>query len=148
MIKHSKCFRLHCFLLLFFCGCVRTHLGDDRMGLDGALAFSQFPDIPIPRNLKMVSENFSSWSFRRGGFRVGHFVYSGDATNFERFIRKRLPVHGWRKVSRKNGPDGGYVFVWEKNGSVGNKYLLKIEVKQKKFPMGVVFDLGTKRISF
>jgi hypothetical protein len=58
----------------------------------------QFADIPVPEDFKYVAgESFSAQAMN---FRVGQFVYKGDADAFEiiRFYHTQMPSNGWEET--------------------------------------------------
>ena len=67
--------------------------GDLRVGPD-----LQYSDLPVPQDFEYVAAD--SFSAQGTGFRVGEFVYKGDADAFEliRFYRSQMPANGWEET--------------------------------------------------
>ena len=83
---------------------------------------SQFEDIPVPQGFEFVTRGNRSFSYSRGGVRVGRFVYWGrkggpdgveEAAAFFRRTMK-LRAYGWQLRSQDIGEDST-TFAFSKN---------------------------------
>ena len=70
---------------------------------------SQFEDVPVPRGFEVVTRGNRSFSFARGGVRVGRFVYWGQqgVEEVAAFFRRTmgLRAYGWLFRSQDVGQD-------------------------------------------
>lgn len=59
---------------------------------------TQFEDVPVPMGFEFVTRGNRSFSFDRGGVRVGRFSYWGRAPREEvvAFFRETLPLRAYR----------------------------------------------------
>lgn len=68
---------------------------------------SQFDDVPVPHGFEIVTRGNRSFSFARGGVRVGRFVYWGrqDVEEVANFFRRtmELRAYGWQLRSQDVG---------------------------------------------
>ncbi len=64
-----------------------------------SIARSQFEDIPVPLGMQLITLGNRSFTYERGGVRVGHLEYSGDVAGSEvvDFFRANMPLqpYGW-----------------------------------------------------
>ncbi|MAG57894.1 MAG: hypothetical protein CMJ83_16540 [Planctomycetes bacterium] len=94
-----------------FCGC--TEIDNPRTLAPGEpdvadtrsreLQRSQFDDIPTPPGFQYVTRGNRSFSFSRGGVRVGRFIYWGrmDVAEAAAFYRRNMGIraYDWNLVS-------------------------------------------------
>ncbi len=79
---------------------------------------SQFDDVPVPDGFEFVTRGNRSFSYDRGGVRVGRFVYWGktEAAEVAAFFRRTmgLEAYGWSLRAEKTH-DGGTEFDFHKH---------------------------------
>lgn len=93
-----------CFVLsLLFGGCAGFQRQADTTPPDDQEDFNQafygFPDVPIPKELKMVNDR--SFVYEAPGLKAGVITFSGnvDVTSLENYFRIHMPKNGWRYVN-------------------------------------------------
>ncbi len=71
---------------------------------------SQFDDVPVPEGFEFVTRGNRSFSYARGGVRVGRFVYWGrrDVAEVAGFFRRTmgLRAYGWELRAENTSGDG------------------------------------------
>lgn len=64
-----------------------------------SIARSQFDDIPVPLGMQLITLGNRSFTYERGGVRVGHLEYSGNVAGGDvvDFFRANMPLqpYGW-----------------------------------------------------
>ena len=116
--------------LILFAGSLGcSGMQGDKFGFSGGgISTLQFSDIPVPRKFSLLTENYSSWGFRRGCFRVGKLVYSGRGAlaAIRKFYKVRLPVYGWIEEGQPPFGDTRFQKIWKKK--VGSNFVNLLQI--------------------
>ncbi len=67
---------------------------------DGVSA-SQWKDVVVPAGLRLLDRAHESHSVDSAGWRMGHFVYTGNVAREDAasYVRQRMPQHNWELVA-------------------------------------------------
>ncbi|GEM_PF-6914344 len=128
------------------CSIERSFRGPEADGSE-MITPRQFPDLPVPRDYKLLSSTKRSWSFQRGKFRTGNLVYRGSLAieRLRKFLLDRLPVHGWDLQDESRPTRERFRQNWISKKDQEVLYVLQVEVKDEGRSSLLRYDLRTSR---
>jgi|GEM_PF-3892260 len=143
MVLYSK-YVLSFIFFVGYLGCSGIQ-GDKSAVSGGGISTLQFSDIPVPRKFSLIVDNYSSWGFRRGGFRVGKLVYVGRGSvgSIRKFYNVRLPVYGWTEEGQTSSKDTKFQKTWKKKVGVNLFNFLHVHYYANGGNVKVVLRLET-----
>ena len=110
-------------------------------------AVEQFEDLPVPRNMRLVTSANQSRSLERGKYRTAQLDYVGSSrlSTLEGFLRERLPEHGWQLVQEERPTRERLMQRWISLAQPGVQYLLVTVLADKGNRRSMRYELRTRR---